>query len=104
VVALAGIAEPARFEAALTAAGWTVSRLLTFADHHRYGRGDLDHMAAAVGETGATGVVTTGKDAIRLRWMRPLPFACAAVPLDVSIEPSAVFRPWLFDRLREARQ
>jgi hypothetical protein len=48
--------------------------------------------------------VTTDKDAIRLRWMRPLPFACAAVPLDVSIEPSAVFRPWLFDRLREARQ
>ena len=83
VVAVAGIAEPTRFEAALTAAGWTVSRLLTFADHHRYGRRDLDHMAAAVRETGATGVVTTGKDAVRLRWMRPLPFACAAVPLDV---------------------
>jgi tetraacyldisaccharide 4'-kinase len=104
VVAVAGIAEPARFEAALTAAGWTVNRLLAFADHHRYGRRDLDHVAAAVRETGATGVVTTDKDAIRLRWMRPLPFACAAVPLGVSIEPSAVFRPWLFDRLREARQ
>lgn len=103
-VAVAGIAEPARFGAALAAAGWTVSRLLTFADHHRYSRRDLDHMAAAVRETGARGVVTTGKDGIRLRWMRPLPFACGTVALDVSIEPSATFRPWLFDRLREARQ
>jgi tetraacyldisaccharide 4'-kinase len=104
VVAVAGIAEPARFEASLNTAGWTVSRLLTYGDHHRYGRRDLDRMAEAVRETGAKGVVTTDKDAIRLRWMRPLPFACAAAPLEVSIEPSATFRPWLFDRLREARQ
>ncbi|HKW01784.1 MAG TPA: tetraacyldisaccharide 4'-kinase [Vicinamibacterales bacterium] len=104
VVAVAGIAEPARFEASLKSAGWSISRLLTFGDHHRYGRRDLDRMAESVRETGAAGVVTTEKDAVRLRWMRPLPFACAVVPLEVSIEPSAAFRPWLFDRLREARQ
>ena len=104
VVAVAGIATPQRFQASLTAAGWTVSRLMSFPDHHRYTRRDLDRIATAARETGAAGVVTTEKDAIRLRWMRPLPIPFASVPLQVSIEPAATFRPWLFQRLREARR
>ena len=104
VVAVAGIAAPKRFKASLETAGWTVSRLLAFPDHHAYRRRDLDRMATAVREAGAIGIVTTEKDAIRLRWMRPLPVPVASVPLDVSIEPTATFRSWLFDRLREARR
>jgi tetraacyldisaccharide 4'-kinase len=103
VVALAGIAQPRRFEASLAAAGWTVTRLLSFSDHHRYRPADLERVASVVRETSAIGVLTTEKDAVRLRWMRPLPVAIAAVPLTVSIEPAATFRSWLFDRLREAR-
>ena len=35
VVALAGIAGPERFKRALEAAGWTVTALVSFRDHHR---------------------------------------------------------------------
>jgi len=104
VVAVAGIAEPQRFAQALTAAGWTVARLMTFRDHHAYHSRDLAAIATAVRETGAIGAVTTEKDAVRLRWMRPLPVQMASIPLDVSIEPAAVFHAWLFDRLRAARE
>jgi tetraacyldisaccharide 4'-kinase len=103
VVAVAGIAQPQRFEASLTAAGWTVTRLLGFSDHHRYGPRDLERIASVVRETSAIGALTTEKDAVRLRWMRPLPVAIAAVPLVASVEPAATFRAWLMDRLREAR-
>jgi len=103
VVAVAGIAQPHRFESALAAAGWTVTRLMSFPDHHRYRRADVERIAAAVRETNAIGVLTTEKDAVRLRWMRPLQVAIAAAPLAASIEPAASFRPWLLDRLREAR-
>ncbi len=63
-------------------------------------------------ETGAQGVLTTDKDAVRLRVLRPLPVPVAAVPLTVAIDPAAApaidpaaapFEPWLLARLREIR-
>jgi len=102
VVALAGIAEPARFTRALAAAGWRVVETLAFADHHRYTPSDLSRLAAISARAQAP-VLTTLKDAMRLLAMRPLAAAVAAIPLSVAVEPDAPFRTWLFDRLREAR-
>ncbi len=103
VVALAGIAEPDRFAQALRRAGWDVGHTAAFPDHHRYRRRDLAAVAAAVARTGAIGVLTTSKDAVRLLPLRPLPVPVAAVPLEVSIEPAGPFADWLQERLREAR-
>jgi tetraacyldisaccharide 4'-kinase len=102
VVALAGIAEPARFTRALSAAGWQVVETLAFADHHRYSAADLSRLAAAAARAQAP-VLTTAKDAVRLLPKRPLPAAVAYVPLAVAVQPQAAFRTWLLDRLREAR-
>jgi tetraacyldisaccharide 4'-kinase len=104
VVAAAGIAAPERFGAALTEAGWTVARLLRYPDHHAYRRRDLEQMTAALRDTGARVVLTTEKDAVRLRPLRPLPFAVAAVPLTVTIDPADHFRAWLLRRIAEARR
>jgi tetraacyldisaccharide 4'-kinase len=103
VVAVAGIARPDRFRHALVNAGWTVSQMMTFRDHHAYSLQDVLRMAAAAHEAGASAVVTTAKDAVRLMAFRPLPVPMAAVPLDVSIEPADAFETWLFGRLEEAR-
>ena len=103
VGALAGIAEPDRFARGLRGAGWEVVHTAAFGDHHRYRRRDLDDVADAVARTGAAGVLTTTKDAVRLLPLRPLPMLVAAVPLEVTIEPAEVFADWLQTRLREAR-
>ncbi len=103
VVALAGIAEPTRFFAALRGHGWDVVQTLAFGDHHRYRARDLARLADAVGRSGATGVLTTTKDAVRLLPLRPLPVPVAAVPLEVAVEPAAEFAAWLQGRLAEAR-
>jgi tetraacyldisaccharide 4'-kinase len=103
VVALAGIARPERFTAALRTAGWQVAREVTFRDHHRYAAADLARLASDVTSAGAIGVLTTEKDAERLLPWRPFPVPIAAVPLEVAIEPAEQFRSWLLGRIREAQ-
>jgi tetraacyldisaccharide 4'-kinase len=103
IVALAAIARPERFFGALRAAGWQVAREVAFRDHHPYAPGDLARLADEVKAAGATGVVTTEKDAERLLPWRPFPVPIAAVPLEVALEPGEAFPAWLLGKLREAR-
>jgi tetraacyldisaccharide 4'-kinase len=103
IVAAAGIAQPERFSRALEAAGWTVAASVAFPDHHRFTRRDLARLEQTVTTTGAHGVLTTEKDAIRWRLLRPLPMPIAAVPLIVTVEPAAEFETWLLGRLRSLR-
>jgi tetraacyldisaccharide 4'-kinase len=102
VVAVAGIANPGRFADSLQAEGWMLADRLNFGDHHRYTRRDLGRIAEAAARAQAP-VLTTAKDAARLRPHRPLPFPAAYVPLEAAIEPAADFAAWLFSALREAR-
>jgi tetraacyldisaccharide 4'-kinase len=103
VVAVAGIAAPERFSRALERDGWRIARLVPFADHHVFTPRDLERVARALSESGASGVVTTEKDAMRWLPLRPLPCAMAAVPLTVEIGAGGDFAAWLLARLREVR-
>lgn len=103
-VALAAIARPERFTAALAAAGWTVAEAVSFRDHHAFTRGDLARVASALTRTSAAAVLTTEKDAMRLLPMRPIGLPVAAVPLTVAVEPAAAFREWLIGRVGEVRR
>jgi tetraacyldisaccharide 4'-kinase len=102
VVAVAGIARPERFLDDLTASGWTIADALIFRDHHRFDRGDVSRIARRVRETGASLVLTTEKDVMRLMSWRPLAFPLAWVPLAVGVEPADDFRMWLRWRLASA--
>jgi tetraacyldisaccharide 4'-kinase len=104
VVAVAAIAQPERFSRALEQAGWRVAKLMGFRDHYQYGSDDLRRIERAVQETSAAGVLTTEKDAMRLRRLRPFTVPMAFVPLRVHIEPGAAFKEWLLGRVREQRQ
>jgi tetraacyldisaccharide 4'-kinase len=103
IVALAAIARPERFFAALRAAGWQVAREVAFRDHHPYAAADVARLADEVESAGAAGVLTTDKDAERLLPWRPFPVEIAAVPLEVALEPGDAFPAWLLGKLREAR-
>jgi tetraacyldisaccharide 4'-kinase len=103
VVAVAGIARPERFSRALEQAGWRVASLLAFRDHHRYSQADVRRIEQAVQDEGAVGVLTTEKDAMRLRLWRPFAVPVAAVPLTVRVEPAAGFENWLLGRVKELR-
>jgi tetraacyldisaccharide 4'-kinase len=103
-VAVAAIARPGRFFAALRAQGWDVAREITFRDHHWFTAKDLNKIDAAAADAGASLVITTEKDAMRLI---PIPVgralsgspAWAYLPMSVTVEPADRFAAWLQERL-----
>ena len=65
-IAFCGIARPDEFFSALIASDINVELALTFGDHHRYSREDINRLKTAAAEAHAVAFVTTEKDAVRL--------------------------------------
>lgn len=97
IFVLAGIASPQRFVADLRAAGWKVAGSRTFQDHHWFTASEIETVSDAARAAGASAIVTTEKDAVRLQGL-PTALPIAAVPLQVEIEPP--FDAWLLERVR----
>jgi tetraacyldisaccharide 4'-kinase len=70
VVAFCGIARPEQFFAGLEAAGLKLARRIPFEDHYRYAAVDLDRLERAALAAGATALITTAKDRVRLVGLR----------------------------------
>jgi tetraacyldisaccharide 4'-kinase len=66
VVAFCGIARPDQFFAGLENAGLRVLRRIVFRDHHRYTEDDVGRLEKEAIAAGATALVTTAKDQVRL--------------------------------------
>src|SRR5207253_6369693 len=95
--AFAGIAKPERFFGDLEKAGWPLAGRRTFRDHHQYSAGDLDEINRAARASGATVILTTSKDAVRIPSLPSLNIV--EVRLELSIEPAFPF--WLRQRLAD---
>jgi tetraacyldisaccharide 4'-kinase len=104
VLLVAGIARPEPFERDVRGAGWNVVDCLTYADHHPYTRRDVLAIRARAAALGASIVMTTEKDAVRLTPLSPLPFVLASVPLTVSLDADEGFSAWLAEALAGARR
>ena len=86
VLAVAGVANPNRFFAALKSGDWSVAGTMAFNDHHRYTQADVDAVEAKRRSVNADVVFTTDKDAVRLESLS-LPFEAYRVPLRVEFDP-----------------
>ena len=95
VVAVAGIATPARFFASLAAAGWTLSETLPFRDHHAFSASDARRIGDAATRSGAAAILVTSKDVLKLAALGPWPVPLVEMPLDVNVDPADEFRTWL---------
>jgi len=95
VLAVAGIARPARFFAAVRERGFDVADEIAFPDHHWFTSKDLESIDRRAASANAHLVITTEKDAIRIG-ARP---GWYALPMQVAIEPAAEFAAWLIARL-----
>jgi len=99
VLLVTAVAEPGRVAADLRQAGWTLSGVMSFRDHHRYHADDARAIAARARGAGAAAVITTAKDAVKLERFLPMDVPVAMVPLEVVIEPADEFAAWLRTRL-----
>jgi tetraacyldisaccharide 4'-kinase len=101
VAAFCGIARPDQFFAGLKAAGLLVATRTAFRDHHRYTTSDIDGLISSAKASGATAIITTDKDRIRLEnlasnFSDDMPLVTAR--LTIEIEGEAAFVDWLTAR------
>jgi tetraacyldisaccharide 4'-kinase len=91
VLAFCGIARPEQFFAGLREAGTDVAGTQAFGDHHRYAQPDLDRLVARAGRCGASSLLTTGKDAVRLAGLKSgLPIITVGLRTEIVDEPAVV--------------
>lgn len=83
VFAVSGIANPESFEWTLRRLGATVAGGLAFSDHHPFTRDDRTRMLREARRAGATCIVTTEKDAVRLAGEPPADFPVLALGIDL---------------------
>jgi tetraacyldisaccharide 4'-kinase len=90
---LSGIGWPERFAGDVAACGVAVVGQRSFRDHHAFTEGELTEVAATAQKAGAGAVVTTAKDAIRIRaWPGSLPLLVLAARLDIERLPVVLKR------------
>jgi tetraacyldisaccharide 4'-kinase len=95
LVAAAGIGQPDRFIRILQAGETDVATACLYPDHYRYRGEDLDEIEAEAKRREATAIVTTEKDAVRIRKLgRPMK-AWWAARLELVIDQSEAFESML---------
>jgi tetraacyldisaccharide 4'-kinase len=102
VIAFCGIARPKQFFEGLEAAGLRPAAKMAFPDHHRYTAADLDRLLATARATGATALITTEKDSVRMGKLTAvfppaLPLLTARLRVEIENADEAV--RWLAARL-----
>lgn len=85
VFLVTAIARPERFVDTVRESGYEIAGELRFPDHHAYPAASLEKIAAAFRPSGAAAVLTTAKDAVKLRGRLDVPFA--VVPIRAEPEP-----------------
>jgi tetraacyldisaccharide 4'-kinase len=95
VFAVAAVARPGPFFDAVAAQGFRIAGQMTFRDHFAYPDAALRSIAERWREAGADFVVTTAKDAVKLRGRLAVPYAT----LDIVANPEPAFWDWLDARL-----
>jgi tetraacyldisaccharide 4'-kinase len=92
VVAFCGIARPEQFFIGLEAAGLQLAGRIAFRDHHRYSDTDMQRLYRAATAAGASALVTTLKDKVRLGAVpgTEIPILTAGLRLEIEDEVGAL--------------
>jgi tetraacyldisaccharide 4'-kinase len=83
VAAFCAIGNPESFFKHLALNGCDPVLRKAFRDHHAYSQSDIESVVAAAKQSGAKSLITTAKDAVKLR---PLQFSLPCYSLDVEIK------------------
>ena len=83
--AFCGIGNPESFFELLRRGGYTLADTQIFKDHHRFTEDDIERIADEARLSGASALLTTAKDAERLRHFE-LPLPCFVVETEIEID------------------
>lgn len=97
VLVVAGIARPQRLVDNVRGQGLEIAEQLTFPDHHPYPDEDLAKITESFDASGASWIVTTSKDLVKLQGRLERPLA----ELPIRARPEKAFFHWLDHALDE---
>jgi len=100
---VSGIADNEQFAAAVRDAGWQVAGASGFDDHHHYTSDEIERIARQAEAAGAAFVLTTAKDAVRLRESWRVDLALHVAELELVLDQPEEFASWLVARLADVR-
>jgi tetraacyldisaccharide 4'-kinase len=103
---VSGIARPAAFHATMTTLGAILAGTLPFPDHHPYSRSDLERITREAEAARTEWIVTTEKDAVRLRDVaaaRPARFPFLVLGVDLEVTEGEAILDGLLRRCLEDR-
>ncbi len=89
--AFCGLGNPESFFSQLAAREHKIAGTLPFADHHRYRQHDILRIEGKARTLGASGLVTTGKDAVKLTKLE-LKMPCFVAEAETVFTDAAAFR------------
>jgi tetraacyldisaccharide 4'-kinase len=93
--AFCAVGNPRSFFSKLHTTGYNVVLEKTFADHHAYTQHDVDRVVNEATRAGATNLITTAKDAVKLRSLSfTLPWH--VFEIQIAIQNETEFRQLIF--------
>ena len=88
IAAFCGVGNPESFFNKLRQEGYTTVFTRAFADHHDYSQADLNQLIKEAKDHGASGLITTAKDALKLAALE-LDLSCYVLEIKISIDDDA---------------
>jgi tetraacyldisaccharide 4'-kinase len=83
--AFCGVGNPESFFDHLRRENYSLAFTRAFADHHRYDQSDVDRLVEQAKSSGAVGLITTAKDAIKLSTLK-VHLPCYVLDIQISID------------------
>ena len=96
IAGFCAIGNPESFFALLKREGFDLKYQRPFRDHHRFDQSDLERVEDAARKAGAELLITTAKDAVKLRELK-LEMPCYVAEIAMDIAPSEEFRHLLIE-------
>ena len=91
VAAFCAVGNPESFFSFLRDAGYSLNYQQTFRDHHNFTQADVDQFISAAQSFGARALITTAKDAVKLRSL-DFSIPCYVVEIDLEIDNEEYLR------------
>ena len=85
IAAFCGLGNPNAFFQQLRDEGFDLQHTEAFRDHHKYSQTDIDDLSRRAADGGAQALITTTKDAVKLRSMR-FGLPCYVLDIELQIE------------------
>jgi tetraacyldisaccharide 4'-kinase len=103
VGAFCAVGNPKSFFESLRQLGYEVALERAFVDHHAYSQSDVEALNQLARQTGASALITTAKDAVKLKGMT-FSIPCYVLEVEIAIDEADAFQKVVLDKIYKIPQ